>query len=126
MSTELLVFWYRNAPAAAGSANGTVGNASWQPATSITAVMEDQINVNALIKSLDATVTVKIGTNAATTLTPTAVGMNHFTVDFNGQTGAVAFAIVRSGSAVVTATGTALLSTPTDGLANFNAWVGSS
>lgn len=126
VSTEQVVFWYRNAPVAAGSTGGTVGNAPWQSSVSVTAVLQDLIQVNALIKSIPATVTVKIGSNAATTLTASAVGMNHWAVPFNGQTGVVTVAIVRGGATVVSATGTAILSNPTDGLANYNAWVGSS
>ncbi|KAF1949169.1 glycoside hydrolase [Byssothecium circinans] len=125
VTTEKISYWYRLYPAAAGSANGVVCNAPWQQNYAPSECLQDKVFFTALIRSLPATVTVQIGTNAATSFTATKTGLNHFSQPFNGQTGAVSVKIVRNGAVVVQGSSRQISSGPSNGIQNFNAWVDS-
>lgn len=131
VSTDKLSFWYRLTPAAAGSANGVAGNNcktsinvnGYQSCYSPTDIVEDKIFFTALVKE-PSTVTLQVGGNQAQQFQATQPGLNHFSAPFNGQTGVVNFQIIRGESAVAKASGAAIQSTPSNGITNFNAWVG--
>jgi len=125
VSTEMLHFWYRLAPKDSGSVNGVTSNdCNYQTCYTPEQVVQDEVFVTALITSLPAQVTIQIGNNAAQTYDATTVGANHFSQAFNGQTGNVTFSIVRNGQTVISSTGDAILSSPANGINNYNAWVG--
>ncbi|KAK3079101.1 hypothetical protein LTS18_005742, partial [Coniosporium uncinatum] len=124
---EKLEYWYRLTPKAAGSTNGVTGNNCNNPnqqCLSPNDVVQDKVFVTALVKSLPASISVQIGDNAAATYDAYAVGPNHFSQEFNGQTGPVTFGIVRGGETVLMGTGESILARPVDGITNYNAWVG--
>lgn len=125
ITKEKLHFWYRLSPAAAGSSDGTAGNAPWQPSTSPNVVVQDKVFFTALLTS-PATVTVQIGGNETDILSSNAVGAFHSSVPFNGRTGAVTVSIVRGSDVVVNEVGPAITNSPPNGLTNYNAWVGGS
>jgi glucan endo-1,3-alpha-glucosidase len=125
VSTETLSYWYRLAPKGSGSDNGVTGNdCAYQTCYTPEQIVQDEVFVTALIESLPAEVHIQIGNNAATTHTATTVGVNHFSQAFNGQTGDVTFSIVRNGQTVVSGKGNAITSSPSNGINNYNAWVG--
>ena len=68
---------------------------------------------------------VQIGYAAPTILKATQPGINHFSVPFHGQMGPVHLVIVRNHREIATATGPAITDVCEDGLANWNAVVGS-
>jgi glucan endo-1,3-alpha-glucosidase len=121
VTTEKLQYWYRLSPAAAGSADGVTGSngPTFDPAT----VVQDKVFFTALVNA-SATIAVQIGDNAPTYFEAEDIGVNHFSQPFNGQTGNVTFSIERDGQTVLTGTGEEILATPSDGITNFNAWVG--
>lgn len=125
ITKEKLHFWYRLSPAAAGSSDGTAGNAPWQPSTSPNVVVQDKVFFTALLTS-PATVTVQIGSNETDILSSNEVGAFHSSVPFNGRTGAVTVSIVRGSDVVVSEAGPAITNSPPNGLTNYNAWVGGS
>ena len=125
VTTEKLQYWYRLSPGAAGNTNGVVCNAPWQTTFPPSTCIQDKVFFTALIKSLPATVTIQIGSNSPTNFQATKVGLNHFSQPFNGQTGQVIVKIVRNGATSVQGTGTAIIPQPANGIANYNAWVGS-
>ncbi|KAL8709183.1 MAG: hypothetical protein Q9220_006063 [cf. Caloplaca sp. 1 TL-2023] len=126
ITAEKLQMWYRLSPAAAGSSEGTVGNAPWQPSIAANAVVQDRVFFTALVKGA-ATVKVQIGGNAANTFSVSSAGVYHNSVPFNGRTGVVKVTITRNGQVVVPAvTGQAIAANPPDGKTNYNAWVGGS
>ena len=122
---EKFHFWYRLSPAAAGSSDGTAGNAPWQPSTSPNIVVQDKVFFTALLTG-PATVTVQIGSNETDIISPHAVGAFHGSVPFNGRTGPVKVSIVRGSNVVLSKSGPAITNSPPNGLTNYNAWVGGS
>lgn len=124
VATEKLSYWYRLYPAAPNP-NGVVCNAPWQTTFSPATCIQDKIFFTALIKSLPAQVSVQIGSNSPTTFQATKTGLNHFSQNFNGQTGAVTVKIIRNGATVVQGTGRQIMSSPGSSPNNYNAWVGS-
>lgn len=125
ITKEKLHFWYRLSPAAAGSFDGTAGNAPWQPSTSSNVVVQDKVYFTALLTS-PATVTVQIGSNETDIMSSNVVGPFHSSVPFNGRTGAVTVSIVRGSDVVVSEAGPAITNIPPNGLTINNAWVGGS
>jgi hypothetical protein len=129
ISRDQMQYWYRQAPAAAGSTCGVVGNNANQGQTEVSpnAILEDGIFFSALLQS-PAEIRVAIGTNAYQPFHGVA-GINHFSRPFNGQTGAPSFKVYRNGVLVAQntfSTAPILSSTQlSNGCTNYNCWVGS-
>lgn len=125
-SGEKLQFWYRLSPAAAGSSDGTTGNAPYQPAVDPNTVVQDKIFFTAALTA-GATVKVQIGSNTPDLFAATA-GLFHGSTPFNGRTGSVTVSVVRSGivSIVATASGVPVVAAPANGKTNYNAYVAGS
>ncbi|KAF5015138.1 hypothetical protein F66182_13630, partial [Fusarium sp. NRRL 66182] len=111
ISRDQMQYWYRLAPAAAGSECGVYGNDPDQGQTAV--------DVNSVVQD-------KIGSNAAVSYDGVA-GINHWNQDFNGQTGAVTFSVVRDGATVKSGTGAEITASTSlsNGCTNYNTWVGS-
>lgn len=125
VTADMVHFWYRLSPAAAGSSDNTAGNAPYQSYTDPNQVVQDEIFFTALIQS-PSTVSVQVGSNTPVTFTASSAGAFHSSTPFNGQTGTVTVKVVRDGSTVVSATGTPISASPVNGKTNYNAWVGGS
>lgn len=125
ISREKVHFWYRLSPAAAGSSDGTVGNAPYQPYTNPNAVVQDKIFFTALVKG-PAEVTVQIGSNPPDTFQAAQRGPYHSSTPFNGRTGVVTVEVKRNGKKVCGAVGAAIVAAAANGKTNYNAWVGGS
>jgi hypothetical protein len=125
VTKESIVYSHKLNPADSGSADGTIGNAPYQQTYSPGTVSLDAIGVDAIVAE-PSTVTVQIGDNPPTTLQATTAGVNHFLVYMNGQTGPVTYSIVRDGVAIVSVTGATITTDCTDGIVNWNAYVGTS
>ena len=123
---DKIVYWYRNAPAHAGSTHAT-GNASpsdintggYQNRYPVAEMLEDQVFTIALL-SQPGSISISIGDNPAPNSKGLKAGINFIAKPFNGQTGDVR---VRS-STGVRGVGRGIESAPANGVANFNAWVG--
>lgn len=134
VSEEMVQYWYRLTPGAAGSTGGVTGNNckssiniyGYQSCVDPNAVCQDKVFFSALVASLPASVTLQIGNNPITTYSATVVGVNHFNQSFNGQTGAVTVKLLRKGATIASSTGQAILAKPPSGQTNYNAWVGGS
>ncbi len=129
ISRDQMQYWYRQAPAAAGSTCGVIGNdpGDGQSQYSPNALVEDGIFFSALLMS-PAQVRVQIGNNQYTQFNGVA-GINHWSVPFNGQTGAPVFSVWRNGvegAKTIYATAPILSSTQlSNGCTNYNFWAGS-
>uniref|UniRef100_A0A093V1L1 Glucan endo-1,3-alpha-glucosidase agn1 n=1 Tax=Talaromyces marneffei PM1 TaxID=1077442 RepID=A0A093V1L1_TALMA len=125
ISRDQMQYWYRLAPAAAGSACGVYGNDPDQGQTTVdvNSIVQDKVFFSALLTA-DATVTVQIGSNAAVSYDGVA-GMNHWSQDFNGQTGAVTFSVVRGGATVKSGIGAEITASTSlsNGCTNYNPWL---
>lgn len=124
---DKIVYWYRTAPASAGTTKAT-GNACMSPINTnpqdergypIEDIMEDGIFVLALLSS-PGWVSVAVGDEPPQRFEGLRAGLNHLSRPFGGEVGNVT---VRSSTGVI-GEGTAILSAPANGVANFNAWVG--
>lgn len=124
---DQITYWYRPNPANAGSDGGTTGNnpLQGQPVLAPGLVSQDKVFLTVFVAEA-SDVTVQIGNSLPTTLHAATVGINHFSVPFQGQTGLVHFTIMRDGQTVVQCTGPEITSQCKDGLVNWNAVVGSS
>jgi glucan endo-1,3-alpha-glucosidase len=127
ISRDQMQYWYRLSPLAGGSECSVVGNDPDDGQTEYDAneMFEDRVYFSALLMSA-ATVEVAIGDNAAVSYDGVA-GFNHWDQEFNGQTGAVTFSVIRDGVTVNSGTG-ASITTDTalsNGCTNYNAWAGS-
>lgn len=87
-------------------------------------VSQEKIFVDVLLHAA-ANVVVTVNGVTVGSKEVTATGITHFSVPFNGQTGPVAVNVVRGGT-VLSASGTTISGTTTDGLVNWNAVVGGS
>ncbi|KAF2716338.1 glycoside hydrolase family 71 protein [Polychaeton citri CBS 116435] len=123
---DKVVFWYRTAPASAGSTDATgndckssINTGGYQTCYPIPQMLEDGVFAIVLVAN-SATATIKIGSNAATTFTGLKPGINFISRPFNGQLGAVTVSVSSGASA----TGPAIVSSPSSGKANYNAWAG--
>ncbi|KAL9112318.1 MAG: hypothetical protein Q9227_003436 [Pyrenula ochraceoflavens] len=125
--SDTITYWYRKNPANSGSSDGTTGNNPQQGQQVLPPgeVSQDKVFLTVLV-SAPSQVSVQIGSNQATTLNAQTVGINHFSVPFNGQTGAVSLGIQRGGQTVAEATGPEITTDCLDGNVNWNAVVGSS
>ncbi|OJJ48465.1 hypothetical protein ASPZODRAFT_150690 [Penicilliopsis zonata CBS 506.65] len=108
-TAEKITYWYRINPSGSGSANGTTGNdpSQGQPVVNPALVSLDKVFTTVLVAA-PSTVTIQIGDADATTLRAVTAGINHFSVPFNGQTGAVTISVQRNGEEVVSITGPAI------------------
>lgn len=86
---------------------------------------QDRVFVSFLVTE-SSEVHVRIGNAAPTVLLARQPGVNHFSVPFDGQLGAVRFTIVRNGREIKTAAGPAITNKCSNGMVNWNAFVGSS
>ena len=124
ITTDQVQYWYRDTPAAAGSACSVTGNIASQDQTEVdpNSIMEDGIFFSALLVAA-GDVTVQIGSSAVVSFAGVA-GINHWSIPFAGRTGAPTFTVVRGG--VTTASGTGLkdITDGTGGCTNYNAFVG--
>lgn len=126
VTSDKLHIWYRLSPASAGSNNGTVGNAPWEPPIDANAVVQDKVFFSALVKSASL-VTVQIGNNDVENFQISSSGVFHASTPFSGRTGPVKVTVLRDGQVVVPeVTGAAIVASPADGSTNYNAWVGGS
>ena len=125
MPQEKIHFWYRLSPAAAGSSDGTVGNAPYQPYTDPNTVVQDKVFFTALVKG-PAVVKVQIGSNSPDTFHATSAGAYHSSTPFKGRTGVVTIQVTRDSRTVCSAVGAAIVAAPANGKTNYNAWVGGS
>ncbi|KAI9048837.1 hypothetical protein LZ554_007668 [Drepanopeziza brunnea f. sp. 'monogermtubi'] len=129
VSRDQMQYWYRTAPAAAGSTCGVVGGDSSQdngvPEISPNSILLDKIFFTALLSS-PAQVHVQIGANPETVYSFGA-GITHQSLAFNGQTGAPRFWVTRNGVTTGSGTGKAITAGTAlpGGCTNYNPWVGS-
>ena len=125
VTEEKIIYAHRPNPSGSGSTGGTTGNAPFQKDSYPPGDCSlDAINLDVIV-SEPSDVFVQIGSNTPTQLRATVAGPNHFLVYFNGQTGTVKYTVSRNGATVMSVTGAAITS-PTDGLVNWNAIVGTS
>jgi hypothetical protein len=127
ISAEGLVAWYRKTPGSACSSGGTTGNSASQGQQEYppTQVAQDRVFFSALLTSY-ADVSVTIGTTTQTGTwrnTPNGAGIYHGSVPFNGR-GAVTVRISRNGKLVMQMNGDPITDTCTNGIGNWNAYVG--
>ncbi|KAI4731852.1 glycoside hydrolase [Aureobasidium sp. EXF-10728] len=129
ISTEGLVAWYRKSPSSACSSGGTTGNSASQGQQEYppTEVAQDKVFFSALLTS-SADVVVSIGGTTQTGAWENAPsggsGIYHGSVPFNGR-GAVAIKISRNGKVIMQMNGDSFTDSCTNGIENWNAWVGS-
>jgi glucan endo-1,3-alpha-glucosidase len=127
ITRDQMQYWYRLSPASGGDACGVLGNDPDQGQTEVdpNTIAQDAVFFSALLTA-DATVQVQIGSGSPTQFDGVK-GINHFSQAFNGQTGAVAFSIIRDGATVGNGTGAAITSSTSlsNGCTNYNAWAGS-
>ena len=123
---DKIVYWYRTAPASAGTTDAT-GNCAqsstntggYQTAYPVTEIMQDRIFAIALL-SAPGSLSIAIDDQAPHEFGGLQAGINFVHRPFDGQTGNVT---VKMSSGVV-GEGVSILSEPPSGVANFNAWVG--
>nr|AUS76866.1 glycosyl hydrolase [Leptoxyphium fumago] len=123
---DKIVFWYRTAPAGAGSTQATGNNCKssiniygYQSCYPVTEILEDAVFAIVLLSN-PGTATIQIGSNAATTFQGLKSGINLISIPFSGRYGQVTVSV----SSGAKATGPAIVTSPSGGVANFNAWVG--
>lgn len=128
---EGLTVWHRPQPAAAVSSDGTTGNTASQHRIefSLTKMVQDHIFFSALLGS-PAKVTVTVGgvaLPASWARQPEGdVGIYHGSVLFESHREEVAVTLHRNSRKVAQAQGSSISTDCTQGLRNWNAWVGSS
>ncbi|OLN87233.1 Mutanase Pc12g07500-like protein 2 [Colletotrichum chlorophyti] len=129
---EGVVTWYRLHPGHAGDSGGTTGNTSshgqelFHPAE----IMEDKVVYSALLTG-PASVSVSIGGVVQEGswdddgVPSGGVGVYHGSVPFNDRTGEVVVTVHRGGEVVAQVQGRSITTECTQGVNNWNAWVGS-
>ncbi|KAL4870208.1 hypothetical protein BDV12DRAFT_63267 [Aspergillus spectabilis] len=125
--TNRIVYWYRLNPSSSGSAGGTTGNNlnMGQPELKPGQVSQDRVFVSVLVTE-SSQVHVRIGHATPTIFLAKELGVHHYSVPFNGQSGPVRFSIVRHGREIESTTGPAITEQCPNGVVNWNAFVGSS
>ncbi|KAK6581216.1 hypothetical protein PZA11_005907 [Diplocarpon coronariae] len=128
IARDQMQYWYRPAPAAAGSTCGVVGGDSSQdgvPEVSPNDILADRIFFSALLTSA-AQVHVQVG-GAAETVYEFAAGLTHASQAFAGQTGVLRFWVTRDGVVAGSGNGSEITAATTlaGGCTNYNPWVGS-
>ncbi len=125
-NTENVVAWYREHPNSACGTGGTTGNTAsqLQQVYPPGALAQDKVFYAALLGS-SASVSVSIGGQAIAgtwTITPSGgAGLYRGSVDTGGRTGAVLVTITRSGSQILSASGSDITTSCTNGIENWNA-----
>lgn len=124
---DKITYWYRPNPSSSGSSGGTTGNnpAQGQQTLPPSTVSEDKVFFTVLVQQ-PSDVTAQIGNGSVSKFRATTVGLNHFSMAMNNQTGAVKVAILRNGQQIVSTTGPEITDSCTNGKVNWNAVVGSS
>lgn len=130
VTQESIIAWYRLAPAAACGSGGTSGNTASQlqiefpPAE----IAQDRIFFSAVLGSFSGAV-VSIGGDAHTvgwsSVPGDDVGVYYGSVAFDGRTGPVTVSLMRDNVIIATIEGKAISESCTNGIQNWNAWVGS-
>ncbi|PBP16772.1 glycosyl hydrolase family 71 protein [Diplocarpon rosae] len=128
ITRDQMQYWYRPAPAAAGSTCGVVGGDTAQdgvPEISPNDILTDAVFFSALLTSA-AQVHVQIGV-AAETVYDFAAGLTHARQSFSGQTGVPRFWVTREGVLTGSGNGSEITAAATlaGGCTNYNPWVGS-
>ncbi|KAF2004631.1 carbohydrate-binding module family 24 protein [Amniculicola lignicola CBS 123094] len=127
---ESIVSWYRQHPKGACSSGNTTGNTASQLQVEVapSVTVQDEICFAAPLGSA-ATVSVTIGgvaVAATWNVVPTGgVGIYSGSAPTGGRTGTVIITLARSGTTIVQITGWPISPTCTNGLNNYNAYVGS-
>ena len=123
---DKIVYWYRTAPASAGTTQATGNNCpsaintfGYETCYPVTEILEDAIFALALLHK-PGSISIAVGDGAPVKFRGLKAGMNFVSRRFRGETGAVK---VRS-SFGVRGQGRSITAQPKDGRANFNAWVG--
>lgn len=131
INREGAVIWYRIHPGHAGDSGGTTGNTPshgqelYHPAE----IMEDKVVYSALLTG-PASVTVSIGGVPQEGswdddgVPRGGVGVYHGSVPFDGRLGEVVVTIHRQGAVVAQVQGRPITEECTEGINNWNAWVG--
>ncbi|KAK0115705.1 hypothetical protein ONS96_014150 [Cadophora gregata f. sp. sojae] len=130
VTKEGLQTWYRINPKDACGTGGTSANTASQIQLEFapSEVLADEIFFSALLGSpADVTVTIGGASVAAkwSTVPDGNVGVYHGSVPFGGRTGAVVVTIKRNGATIAIVNGRSITTGCTNGIANYNAWVGS-
>lgn len=127
---EGLTVWYRRNPNGACGDGGTTGNTASQLQFeySPNLMMQDRVFFTALLGS-NAQVKVTIGgttqTGAWEQQPYGGLGLYHGSVGIKGATGLVSVNVVRGSNTVASVNGDSITTSCTNGLNNYNAWVGS-
>ena len=130
ITQERVVSWYRVNKNGACSDGGTTGNTAnqLQFEYSPNVMMQDRIFYDALLTS-NAQVQVSIGgvvQQGGWDQQPYGgVGLYHGSVAIGSASGPVVLTLMRGGTAIATINGASITSTCTNGLNNYNPWVGS-
>lgn len=126
VTQDKIVYWYRTAPAFAGTTDATgnhrpsaINTGGYQTGYPVDQVLENGIFAIALL-SKSGNVTISIGNSPAQQFGGLKAGINFFSRPFNGDTG---LGQVRSSNGM-RGVGKSITSAPIGGEANFNAWVG--
>ncbi|KAJ5382695.1 hypothetical protein N7517_000606 [Penicillium concentricum] len=130
VTQESIIAWYRLAPAAACGSGGTSGNTASQLQIEFSPaeMAQDRIFFSAVLGSFSGAV-VSIGGDAQTVgwsfVPDDDVGVYHGSVAFGGRTGPVTVSLMRENVVIATIEGKAISGSCTNGIQNWNAWVGS-
>ncbi|KAH8666486.1 glycosyl hydrolase family 71-domain-containing protein, partial [Xylariales sp. PMI_506] len=129
ISQEGLVAWYRTSPGQSCDTGGTTGNTASQLQIEYEPyeIAQDYVFFSALLGS-DADVSVSIGgisqTGTWSNIPDGGIGIYHGSVPFNGA-GAVVITLSRDGATIAEVSdGPDISDSCTDGITNWNAWVG--
>ncbi|OJD22393.1 hypothetical protein ACJ73_06261 [Blastomyces percursus] len=124
---DIITYWYRFNPSAAGSSGGTTGNNPnhGQQALDPGLVSQDRVFTTILVAK-PSEITIRIGKSRETRQQAKTAGISHFSVPFNGQKGPVEITVWRDRKPVVATTGPEITDMCIDGRVNWNAYVGSS
>ena len=125
VNANKIVFWYRNAPASAGTTQAVGNNCKtdiniygYQTCYAPSEILEDAVFAIVLAtEATTATITIGPSTQMFEGLT---AGINKISMPFGGNTGAVS--VSMAGGSVSGTGDVEIVSNP--GTANFNAWVG--
>lgn len=121
---EKIVYWYRTAPAAAGSTDSTGNNCpsaintgGYQTCCTPSQILEDEVFA-IVLASAAGTATISIGSSSSSYAVN--AGINTISKPFNGATGTVSVTL----DSIVSGSGVDIVASPASGVANYNAWVG--
>ncbi|PYI15777.1 hypothetical protein BO99DRAFT_341635, partial [Aspergillus violaceofuscus CBS 115571] len=130
VTEETIIAWYRLSPGTACASGGTSGNTASQLQIEFPPdeIAQDKVFYSAILGSFSGVV-VSIGGDAETVAWSSVpdddIGVYHGSIDLAGRTGAVTVSLMRDNVIIATIEGEDISSTCTDGITNWNAWVGS-